>query len=85
MEAKNTKAQELPLFRDPDQPLEARIEDLLSRLTLEEKVSQMIYNSLSTLFSGNSRVQLVERMSPRRWAGGSGHSFPSVHRDGGYL
>ena len=45
MEAKNTKAQELPLFRDPDQPLEARIEDLLSRLTLEEKVSQMIYNS----------------------------------------
>lgn len=30
------------LFRQPDQPLEARIDDLVSRLTLEEKVSQMV-------------------------------------------
>ena len=33
------------LFRQTDQPLEKRIEDLISRLTLEEKISQMIYNS----------------------------------------
>ncbi len=28
-----------PIFRDPQQPLERRVEDLLSQLTLEEKVS----------------------------------------------
>ena len=30
---------------DPDRPLEERVEDLVSKLTLEEKVSQMIYTS----------------------------------------
>jgi beta-glucosidase len=33
------------LFQDPDLPLEERVQDLLGRLTLEEKVSQMVYNS----------------------------------------
>lgn len=33
------------LFQQPDQPLEARIDDLVGRLTLEEKVSQMLYAS----------------------------------------
>lgn len=35
------KAQNLP-FRNPDLPIEERIEDLLSRLTAEEKVGQMM-------------------------------------------
>lgn len=35
----------IPIYLDPDQPLEKRVEDLVSRLTLEEKVSQMIYAS----------------------------------------
>lgn len=35
----------VPLFRQPDQPLQERIRDLLGRMTLEEKVSQMIYSS----------------------------------------
>ncbi len=30
-----------PLYRDPSQPAEKRVEDLLSRMTLEEKVGQM--------------------------------------------
>lgn len=30
-----------PLFRDPSQPLEKRVDDLLSRMTVEEKISQM--------------------------------------------
>ncbi|MCC5995879.1 MAG: glycoside hydrolase family 3 C-terminal domain-containing protein [Oceanicaulis sp.] len=33
---------ETPLYRDASQPVEARVEDLLSRMTLEEKVAQMI-------------------------------------------
>ena len=31
----------LPLFRDPAQPMDARIQDLLSRMTLAEKIGQM--------------------------------------------
>jgi beta-glucosidase len=29
------------VYRDPNAPLEARVKDLLSRMTLEEKVGQM--------------------------------------------
>jgi beta-glucosidase len=36
------QAEDTPLYLDPDQPVEARVEDLLSRMTLEEKVAQMI-------------------------------------------
>ena len=36
-----------PLFKDPDQPLEKRVDDLLERLTVEEKVSQLLYYSSS--------------------------------------
>ena len=33
------------IFRQPDQPIEQRIADLLAKLTLDEKISQMVYNS----------------------------------------
>jgi beta-glucosidase len=29
------------IYRDPNAPVEARVKDLLSRMTLEEKVGQM--------------------------------------------
>ncbi|MBX6366242.1 MAG: beta-glucosidase, partial [Gemmatimonadetes bacterium] len=32
----------LPPYRDPRLPIEARVDDLLSRMTLEEKVAQML-------------------------------------------
>ncbi len=33
------------VYKDPAEPLDARVADLISRMTLEEKVSQMIYDS----------------------------------------
>ncbi len=37
-------AEEPPLFRDPTQPLEARVRDLIGRLTLEEKATLLDHN-----------------------------------------
>ena len=34
-------AQDKPLYKDPKQPVEARVNDLLSRMTLAEKVAQL--------------------------------------------
>jgi beta-glucosidase len=36
---------EIPAYRNPDLPLEERVDDLVNRLSLEEKVSQMLYYS----------------------------------------
>jgi beta-glucosidase len=41
----NSGDNNMPIYLDPDRPLEERVEDLVSRLTLEEKVSQMIFAS----------------------------------------
>src|SRR5215470_1225401 len=38
-------AQQTPLYRDPKAPLDRRVDDLLSRMTLEEKVSQLTNDS----------------------------------------
>ena len=34
-----------PVYKDPKQPLEKRVDDLVSRMTLEEKASQMVNNA----------------------------------------
>lgn len=34
-----------PIYLKPGQPLEARVQDLVSKLSLEEKVQQMMYNA----------------------------------------
>ncbi len=36
---------ENPLWKNPNEPVERRADDLVSRLTLEEKVSQMVYTA----------------------------------------
>jgi len=39
--ARSSQGPERPLYLDPGQPLERRIEDLLARMTLKEKIGQM--------------------------------------------
>ncbi len=44
---------ELELYKDPGQPVEVRVEDLLSRMTLDEKIGQMVlvdHNSISPYY-----------------------------------
>ncbi|HWU78929.1 MAG TPA: glycoside hydrolase family 3 N-terminal domain-containing protein, partial [Caulobacter sp.] len=36
------KAGDKPLYKDPAQPIDARVQDLLGRMTLEEKAAQLI-------------------------------------------
>jgi len=40
-----SNAQEKPIYKDPSQPTDARVKDLVARLTLEEKVSLLGYQS----------------------------------------
>jgi beta-glucosidase len=49
------KDEALPVFKDPSRPTDERVHDLLSRLTLEEKISQMLFYS-----SALSRVGIPE-------------------------
>src|ERR1700712_3622518 len=39
------RAQNIPVYKDASQPLDTRVRDLVSKLTLEEKVSLLGYNS----------------------------------------
>jgi beta-glucosidase len=60
---------ERPLYRDPSQPVERRVEDLLSRMTLEEKVAQMI-----TVWEHKDRIQTpAGDFSPQR----ASEAFPA--------
>jgi len=53
---------ERPLYKDASQPVERRVEDLLSRMTLEEKVAQMI-----TVWEHKDRIQTpTGDFSPQR-------------------
>jgi len=43
--AQQAPSQETPFYRNPDLPLEERVSDLVTRMTLDEKVSQMLYDA----------------------------------------
>lgn len=34
-----------PVYKDPTRPIEERVDDLISRMTLEEKISQMVFDA----------------------------------------
>ena len=48
----NAQQADRPLYKDASQPIARRVEDLLSRMTLEEKVAQMI-----TVWEHKDRIQ----------------------------
>ncbi|MES2120762.1 MAG: glycoside hydrolase family 3 N-terminal domain-containing protein [Pseudomonadota bacterium] len=49
-----------PLYKDPRQPVERRVDDLLRRMTLEEKVAQLL-----TIWEQKAKVQTADgRFSP---------------------
>jgi len=43
--SQSLKAQNIPIYKDMSRPLDERVKDLVSKLTLEEKVSLLGYNS----------------------------------------
>ena len=65
-------AQTLPLYRDSTRPLPARVEDLIRRMTLQEKIAQMWCMSprdLDSLYAGG----LVAAYGPAHARWGVGH------------
>jgi beta-glucosidase len=58
-----------PLYKDPRQPVERRVEDLLARMTLEEKVAQLL-----TLWEQKGKVQTPDgHFSPQK----ASQAFPA--------
>jgi beta-glucosidase len=56
------KASQRPLYKDASQPLERRVEDLLSRMTIEEKVAQLL-----TIWEHKGKIQTPEgAFSPQK-------------------
>src|ERR1017187_2866827 len=60
-------ADELSVYKDSSQPIDARVEDLFSRLTLDEKISLIHANSKFT-------TAAIPRLGvPRRWLSDGPH------------
>jgi beta-glucosidase len=58
-----------PLYKDPSKPVEARVEDLLRRMTLEEKAAQLI-----TVWEQKDKIQTADgRFSPEE----ASQNFPN--------
>ncbi|HEY0412855.1 MAG TPA: glycoside hydrolase family 3 N-terminal domain-containing protein [Allosphingosinicella sp.] len=62
-------AAERPLYKDPSQPVDRRVEDLLGRMTLEEKVAQIL-----TVWEHKDRIQTPDgTFSPEK----ASQAFPN--------
>ena len=72
-------------YRDPSLPVDRRVSDLVSRMTLEEKVLQMQHTAPSHPQARYSRLRVVERGAARRGAFRQCHGVSPSHRHGGHL
>ena len=74
---------QLPLYKDATQPVEARVEDLLSRMTLEEKIVQIttVWNRKATVLDADTRFD--PRRASELFPGGIGHFARPNDRTGG--
>ena len=71
--AASTNAQpQQPLYKDARQPVDRRVEDLLSRMTLDEKVAQLL-----TIWEQKAKVQTADGQFDR---GQGGRVFPERNR-----
>ena len=77
------RAQPAPLYQDRTQPIEARVQDLLGRMSLEEKVAQLqSYRTTDPKafddndnFAGGADAAALVRGAGSVWAGGTGDRF----------
>src|SRR5437773_521274 len=71
----------VPIYKDPRQPVEARVNDLMSRLTLDEKVAQLetVWESKAKLQAANGHFspELAAKNFPN---GIGGFARPSDYR-----
>ena len=72
-------------YLNPALAPEARAKDIVSRMTLEEKVSQMQDVAPAIPRSGRACLQLVERSAARRGAQRLCDEFSAIHRPRGHL
>src|SRR5579863_6305206 len=61
-----------PVYKDPGAPVEARVEDLLARMTLDEKIAQMlsIWDAKSEIF--DAKLELDPAKLARKYPNGIG-------------
>jgi beta-glucosidase len=65
-------APDLPFYKDPNAPVEARVDDLLKRMTLEEKVAQMlsIWDAKTEVF--DAKLELDPKKMAQKYPNGVG-------------
>jgi beta-glucosidase len=80
--AKSSPSPKQPLYRNPSVPVEARVNDLLKRMTLEEKVAQMlcVWTGKVQIFDDN--LQFDEAKARTRYPNGVGQVARPSDRKG---
>ena len=74
-----------PLYLDPERPFEARAADLVSRMTLDEKVSQLINDAAAVPRLGVPAYNWWNECLHGVARAGVGHRVPAGDRPGGVL